>query len=182
VHLDLDGLPIILTDTAGLREGGGEIESEGMRRALARAGDADLVLWLIDSTDPKGEPPADLQRLAPLPVLNKTDQVADGGSIDALAISAKTGSGIGALLDEIKRRAADDLEEGGEPPAITRARHRIEIEAAVAALQRFVDEAGEAELAAEELRVAARHIGRLTGHIDVEEILGAIFGEFCIGK
>lgn len=182
VHLDLDGLPIILTDTAGLREGGGEIESEGMRRALARASDADLVLWLIDATDPKGEPPADLQCRAPLPVLNKTDQVAGGGSIDALAISAKTGSGIGALLDEIKRRAADNLEEGGEPPAITRARHRVEIEAAVAALQRFVDEAGEAEFAAEELRVAARHIGRLTGHIDVEEILGAIFGEFCIGK
>jgi tRNA modification GTPase len=182
VHLDLEGLPVILTDTAGLRDGGGEIESEGMRRALSRASHADLVLWLIDATDPQTEPPADLRSLDPLPVLNKIDQVADGGMVDALAISAKTGAGLGSLLDEIKRRAADDLEQGGEPPAITRARHRTEIEAAASALRRFLDEKGEAELAAEELRVAARHIGRLTGHIDVEEILGAIFGEFCIGK
>ncbi|MFD0985783.1 tRNA uridine-5-carboxymethylaminomethyl(34) synthesis GTPase MnmE [Methyloligella solikamskensis] len=182
VHLDLDGLPVILTDTAGLREGGGEIESEGMRRALSRASDADLVLWLIDATDPQTDPPADLGKLAPFPVLNKIDQVADAGAVEVLPISAKTGAGIGSLLDEIKRRAADGLEEGGEPPAITRARHRTEIEAAASALQRFLNEEGEHELAAEELRIAARHIGRLTGHIDVEEILGAIFGEFCIGK
>lgn len=182
VHLDLEGLPVILTDTAGLREGGGEIESEGMRRALSRASDADLVLWLVDATNPQTEPPADLQKLDPLPVPNKIDQIADGDVVEGLAISAKTGAGLGSLLNEIKRRAADDLEQGGEPPAITRARHRTEIEAATSALRRFLDEKGEAELAAEELRVAARHIGRLTGHIDVEEILGAIFGEFCIGK
>ncbi|ODA68026.1 tRNA modification GTPase MnmE [Methyloligella halotolerans] len=182
VHLDLDGLPVILTDTAGLREGGGEIESEGMRRARSRAAEADLVIWLIDATDPQPDPPSDLEALSPLPVLNKIDQADGPGGSDAIAISAKSGTGLERLLDVLKDRAGEGLEAAGEPPAITRARHRTEIEAAASALGRFIEEDSAAELAAEELRVAGRHIGRLTGYIDVEEILGAIFGEFCIGK
>lgn len=182
VHLDLHGLPVILTDTAGLRDGGGDIEAEGMRRALTSAGDADLVLWLIDATAPQGEPACELRDFDPLPVLNKIDRASAAGHLAPFAISAKTGEGLNRLLDEIARRASEGLDDGGEPPAITRARHRVEIAAAAAALQQFLSGEEEAELLAEELRVAARHLGRLTGQIDVEEILGAIFSEFCIGK
>ena len=97
------------------------------------------------------------------------------------ALSAKTGEGVSELVDLLAKSAEEGL-AGGEPAVITRARHRAELEAAAQALQRFRGERGGPEIKAEELRIAARHLGRLTGRIDVEEVLGAIFSEFCIGK
>jgi tRNA modification GTPase len=182
VYLDLDGLPVILTDTAGLREASGKVEIEGMRRALARAEAADLVLWLIDAKKPVSAPPESLARgrVPFLPVRNKID-LAPVGAAEGISLSAKTGEGIDTLVAELKARAREALVAGAESPAVTRARHRAELEGALAALERSRT-AGPPELKAEELRIAARHLGRLTGNIDVEEVLGAIFSEFCIGK
>ncbi len=182
VHLDLDGLPVILTDTAGLREAGGKVEIEGIRRALARAEAADLVLWLIDAKKPVSAPPEQLTRgrVPFLPVRNKID-LAPVSAAEGVSLSAKTGEGIDTLVAELKTRAREALVADAESPAVTRARHRAELEGALAALERFHTVAAP-ELRAEELRIAARHLGRLTGNIDVEEVLGAIFSEFCIGK
>jgi tRNA modification GTPase len=184
VHLDLAGLPVIVTDTAGLREVDGQVEAEGVRRALARASEADLVLWLIDATVPVPAPPEALARGRGEVVcaLNKTDLNPSLTISGAIAISAKTGDGLPGLIDLLSARASGALAAKAEAPVITRARHRAELEQAAAALQRFGDEPAAPELRAEELRVAAHHLGRLTGRIDVEEVLGAIFSEFCIGK
>jgi tRNA modification GTPase len=182
VHLDLDGLPVILTDTAGLREASGKVEVEGIRRALARVEAADLVVWLIDAKKPVSAPPEPLARgrVPFLAVRNKID-LAPVGAAEGISLSAKTGEGIDRLVAELKARAREALVAGAESPAVTRARHRAELEGALAALERSRT-AGPPELKAEELRIAARHLGRLTGNIEVEEVLGAIFSEFCIGK
>jgi tRNA modification GTPase len=183
VHLDLGGLPVIVTDTAGLREAEGAVEAEGIKRALARAGEADLVLWVVDATAPQWDAPDTriAAKTGKVSVLNKVDLVKSPQIADGLAVSAKTGEGVAALVELLADRVRDSLAVG-EPAIVTRARHRAELEAACLALERFRGERGGPELKAEELRLAARHLGRLTGRIDVEEVLGAIFAEFCIGK
>jgi len=191
VHLDLGGVPVMLIDTAGLREAEGKVEAEGIKRALARAGDADLVLWLVDATAPQWEAPAGLMprksgqigaKDGLITVLNKIDLATVAGGPDRIEVSAKTGEGIDRLVQALEEEAALATESVAGAPLLTRARHRAELEAAKAALQRFAAPSLSPELKAEELRLAARHLGRLTGHIDVEEVLGAIFAEFCIGK
>jgi tRNA modification GTPase len=122
-----------------------------------------------------------------LRVLNKIDLVHPApnaglsAQLSAIAVSAKTGEGVSELVDLLAKHAEEGLAVG-EPAVITRARHRAELEAAAEALRRYRAERGGPEIKAEELRIAARHLGRLTGRIDVEEVLGAIFSEFCIGK
>ncbi len=185
VHLDLGGLPVMLIDTAGLREAEGKIEAEGVKRALARASEANLVLWVVDASDPQWDAPRALEPCgaARIAILNKIDLAPEqAGTSDYLRVSAKTGEGIGHLVDELSEKASLAVGTGSGAPVLTRARHRAELEAAQAALERFRDPALPPELKAEELRAAAHHLGRLTGRIDVEEVLGAIFGEFCIGK
>jgi tRNA modification GTPase len=186
VHLDLGGLPVILIDTAGIREAGGKVEAEGVRRALARAEDADLVLWVIDATAPTWELPESLRGIRRIMALNKADiapNLADvsGRGEDLVKVSAKTGQGLDRLIARLDEGAAGEARPSGDV-VLTRARHRAELVPARDALQRFVNHDLGAELAAEELRIAARHLGRLTGRIDVEEILASIFSEFCIGK
>ena len=184
VHLDLGGLPVIVTDTAGIRAAQGAVEAEGIRRTLARVEDADLVLWVVDATADRNsatERPAVVGNCRQITVLNKTDLVNSGSLQSGIALSAKTGQGVSELVDLLSKYAEEGL-AGGEPAVITRARHRAELEAAAEALGRFREERGGPEIKAEELRIAARHLGRLTGRIDVEEVLGAIFSEFCIGK
>ena len=186
VHLDLGGYPAILTDTAGLRDAGGAVEAEGIRRALARAENADLRLVMLDARAP--DPDAALAALIDgdaLVALNKTDlrddpppaEVAGRG---ALAISAKTGDGLDALTERlglaVKERAAS-----GASPAPTRLRHRLALEACLAALERAREQTAP-ELRAEDLRAAAAALGRLTGRVGVEDVLDAIFRDFCIGK
>jgi tRNA modification GTPase len=182
VRLDLGGYPVILFDTAGIREAEGSIEQEGIRRALARAEQADLVLWLGDATDPAAAPPASLALARPIRAVNKTDLAAPPSGADALPLSVKTGAGLDALIARLTD-AVRDAADLGASPAITRARHRHELEHCAAALARFLDaDFTELELRAEDLREAATALGRLTGRVDVEEILGKIFSEFCIGK
>jgi tRNA modification GTPase len=114
-------------------------------------------------------------------VLNKIDRLNSLHLGGGIALSAKTGAGISELVEILANRAEEGL-AAGEPAVVTRARHRAELEAAAEALSRFREERGGPEIKAEELRLAARHLARLTGRIDVEEVLGAIFSEFCIGK
>src|SRR5262245_42001464 len=192
VHLDLGGVPVMLMDTAGLREAEGKVEAEGIRRALTRAGDADLVLWIVDATAPQWDAPRGIASRTSgggsptaVTVLNKIDlALGAGAGRDSLGVSAKTGEGIERLVDMLAEKAALGAGQGAGAPLLTRARHRVELEAALTALERYGDRAlaPAPELRAEELRVAAHHLGRLTGRIDVEEVLGAIFAEFCIGK
>ncbi len=183
VHLDLAGLPVILADTAGIRESRGAVESEGIRRALARAEDADLVVWVIDATDPAFDPPAAFQGMAVMRTLNKCDLglKREGDTKPDVVLSAKTGEGVDRLVACLERVATSEMGESRNAP-ITRARHRQALVQVRDALQRFVNQDLEPELGAEELRIAADHLGRLTGRLDVEEVLGAIFSEFCIGK
>src|SRR5262245_57309856 len=190
VHLDLGGVPVMLMDTAGLREAEGKVEAEGIRRALTRAGDADLILWIVDATAPQWDAPRGIASRTSgggsptaVTVLNKIDlALGAGAGRDSLGVSAKTGEGIERLVDMLAEKAALGAGQGAGAPLLTRARHRVELEAALTALERYGDRALAPELRAEELRVAAHHLGRLTGRIDVEEVLGAIFAEFCIGK
>jgi tRNA modification GTPase len=196
IALDLDGFPFILRDTAGLRETESPVEQEGIRRALASARDADIVLLMQDASAPRPEgAPAELlakeegqiadKARITLTLFNKVD-LAPGASPhhSALAISAKTGQGLDALKTALVH-IAEEIYGAGDTPLITRARHRQEIDRARAALKAFLESASagqETELAAEHLREASDALGRLTGRLDVEDVLGQIFQEFCIGK
>jgi tRNA modification GTPase len=178
VQLDLDGYPVTVIDTAGIRETDDPVEQEGVRRARARAAEADLVLWLFDSaTSARPEEAA-----VPLwMVRNKIDLGADRAGAD-FEISADRGDGIPALISALVSFAQDffGTDEGG---LITRDRQRQLLQQTASSLQRSIlmFEQGE-ELAAEDLRAAAYALGRLLGRVDVEDILDVIFREFCIGK
>ena len=199
VHLDLGGYPVIVADTAGLRDisddgggdGGDEIEIEGMRRARLKAGDADLRLAVFDGeawpeTDPATAALVDGDTLV---VVNKADLKAPKPPLavkgePALAISALTGDGIEGLLSAMTARL-EGLMGTAASPALTRVRHREALEECLGALGRVVaadGNDGKPELAAEDLRLAARALGRITGRVDVEDVLDVIFRDFCIGK
>lgn len=196
VQLDLDGYPVTVIDTAGIRETDDPVEQEGVRRARARADDADLVLWLVEAeqaVDP------DAMRSLRRPgegedrsggsvwiVRNKID-LGGGGDGDVtpcreFGISASRGDGIPELVEALVKFAAEFF-GASEGAVVTRARQRELLSRAADSLRRSLGlvEDGE-ELAAEELRAAAYALGRLLGRVDVEDVLGAIFQKFCIGK
>ena len=184
VALDLVGYPVLLCDTAGLRPAADPVEEEGVRRARARAGSADLKLVLYDATAPEdcdylGEL---LERNAIL-VANKTDLLPPGAPPPrGFPLSVKTGTGIDALLARLGAEVAARLAPG-DAPLVTRARHRAALEECRAALLRVGDaDTRTPELAAEDLRAAARALGRITGRVDVEDMLDRLFAEFCVGK
>jgi tRNA modification GTPase len=183
VRLELGGVPVLLADTAGLRDAPDEIEAEGVRRARRRAEEADIVLAVF-ATD-RAPDAETLAMVAPgvLVVANKTDLAPAGarlGGEAVLAVSARTGEGLDALqaaLAEAATVRAGLSEEAG----LTRPRHRAALMEAAA----WLDEAAAAplpELASESLRAAVRALGRLTGHVGVEDVLDVVFGDFCIGK
>jgi tRNA modification GTPase len=183
VQLDLDGYPVTVIDTAGIRETVDPVEQEGVRRARARAEEADLVLWLVDGSD--GEHPPDSS--IPLWILrNKIDlEVAarrGGVGRAGFEISAARGDGVPELISALVR-FAEDFFGRGEGGVVTRERQRDLLQLTVAALHRSIAmfDHGE-EFAAEDLRIAAYALGRLLGRVDVEDILDVIFREFCIGK
>jgi tRNA modification GTPase len=189
VRLDLGGVPVVLTDTAGLRDAVGKVEQEGIRRTLARAEDADLVLWVVDALAPVPEPAGALRGgQAPiLAVANKCDAVTGALAFPAdIRLSAKTGDGLERLTDELARRAVDaagDQAAGDLVP--TSERQRVILQAALNHLEGFARGRSEdrpIELLAEDLRLAGQQLGRLTGRIDAEDVLGAVFARFCIGK
>ncbi|WP_298882374.1 tRNA uridine-5-carboxymethylaminomethyl(34) synthesis GTPase MnmE [uncultured Bradyrhizobium sp.] len=186
VQLDLDGYPVTVIDTAGIRETDDPVEQEGVRRARARAEDADLVLWLVEG---EGAANPDAMRSGDLPggpiwvVRNKIDLGgASAGPSGEFQISASRGDGIPALVEALVGFAADFFGTT-EGALVTRARQRDLLSRASESLRQSLElvEEGE-ELAAEELRAAAYALGRLLGRVDVEDVLGAIFQKFCIGK
>jgi tRNA modification GTPase len=179
VHCDLGGLPVAIVDTAGLRESGDAIEREGVARARARAQDADLVLWLIPPEGEAGDPPV-ARRL--LRVATKADLMRSRHDCD-LAISATTGEGLAELIGMVRNEAEAALGQGDA--IVTRERHRKALERAHGFVARALDmlEAGDpVELVAEEVRLASRAIGEITGRVDVEHVLDRLFSSFCIGK
>ncbi len=184
VRLDLEGLPVVVSDTAGIREAQGSIETEGIRRTLAHAREADLVVWISDATAPATPPPPELRDRVLL-VVNKID-LAEAG--DGLGISAKTGRGIDTLTNRLAQAARERIGVA-DSPAITRARYREHLNACMSACEAFMASSPEGmascpdiELRAEDLRQAVHALGRITGRVDVEDVLGEIFGRFCIGK
>lgn len=191
VHMDLDGFPVSLIDTAGLREAGDDIEREGIVRATGRLEDADVVLWVTDTRDHGLGMPDEIDQSRTIwTVLNKCDLEAAPHDTDSgpesgehfYQISAHTGEGLSSLVAALSTKAADLL-SGGESVVVTRARHRAALENCLhhitAALGQW---GGEPELVAEDLRLAARALGRITGRVDVEDLLDVIFRDFCIGK
>jgi tRNA modification GTPase len=186
LHLDLGGYPVLLADTAGLRESGNKIETEGVRRALARAAHADLKIIVIDGAVWPVIPAATRAQIdaQSILVLNKADllpaplQALSGHQL--IAVSALNGGGLVDLLSALKARAAGLL-ASGDQPVLTRLRHREALEDCCRTLARGLA-VGAVELKAEEFRLAARALGRITGRVDVEDVLDVIFREFCIGK
>ncbi len=188
VHLDLGGYPVILADTAGLRDAADAVEIEGVRRAIARAATADLKIALFDATSwPDVDARTrDLVDADTMVVVNKSDLAPVPGDAamagrQALAVSLKTGTGVEAFLQALAREVDQRLAGNESAPVLTRVRHRHALEACHEALARSVF-ASAPELMAEDLRLALRALGRITGRVDVEDILDAIFREFCIGK
>jgi len=179
VAVDLGGYPVILADTAGLRDSDDPVEQEGLRRARARAETAALRLYVFDASDPLAAAAAAAWRDArTLLVANKTDLVA-APPAGALPVSALTGAGVAELVAALAARVAADYRDSA--PLLTRARHREALLDAAAALRR-AGEADLAELRAEDLRLGWRALGRITGSVDVEGLLDVIFREFCLGK
>jgi tRNA modification GTPase len=188
VRLDIAGYPVVISDTAGLRETSGKIEQEGIRRAMARTREAELVLWLVDATAPDMVvPPGIGEEATPvITVLSKADSL-PGHLHDkipgaALQVSSLTGHGLPELTayiaEEVKTRLG-----GVSGPGPSQQRHRFGIESCLSALDRYLTAPStDAELRAEDLRQAADALGRIVGVIEPEEVLGAIFGRFCIGK
>ncbi|MDP6874825.1 MAG: tRNA uridine-5-carboxymethylaminomethyl(34) synthesis GTPase MnmE [Alphaproteobacteria bacterium] len=181
VYLNLGGYPVVLADTAGLRESGNAIEAEGVRRARARGAQADLKIVLYDCAATPEPGPAVLEMLGDdgILVANKIDR-ASAPPRQGLPLSIKTGEGLAGLLQRLEAEAGQRMADSGAP-GLTRLRHRLGLEGCRDALMRGLEER-EVELVAEDVRLAARHLGRITGRVDVEDILGVVFGEFCIGK
>jgi tRNA modification GTPase len=190
VQLDLDGYPVTVIDTAGIRDTDDPVEQEGVRRARARAAEADLVLWLVDAQHEEH------QHEVAVPVWvvrNKIDL--DGEGLDApmayssqgsgrasFAISASRGDGIPQLISALIVFAQDYF-GSGEAGLIGRERQRQLLQQTAVSLQRSLGAVREGEeLAAEDLRSAVHSLGRLLGRVDVEDILDVIFREFCVGK
>ena len=187
VHIELAGVPTVLADTAGLRDTQDAVEAEGVRRAAAWAQDADLRLWVVDAAATTYPPPSWLREKDVI-VASKSDLAAkeaigpDGSTWNIVRTSTVTRGGMDGLRAILQRWAADIM-SGAEAPVVTRERHRARLLAAVAHLDRAVyAQSPSVELLAEDARLAARELERLTGRIDAESVLGEIFGAFCIGK
>jgi tRNA modification GTPase len=235
VHLDLEGLPVTLLDTAGIRDTDDPIEVEGVRRARERSAGADLVLWVVDAGDSsrpdearsvtwpngpagrsgrvpvwlirnkidldqnfvrrnerrvqskqKSEPSVRVNKLltnAANNSLREKNEIEFTFSESQFDISAKTGEGFDTLLDALAR-LADKFLAGAESALVTRERHRLALQDTLSALRRALAPglSSREDLLAEELRLAARALGRLTGRVDVDDVLDVIFRDFCIGK
>jgi len=181
VTLDLAGFAVTLADTAGLRTDAGAVEREGMRRALDRARDADLKLALVDAArwDETWAAVRDQVDDSTIVVANKSDLDPVSRETSSLAVSCTTGEGLDDLVALLSQRIRESWDGALAGP--TRERHRAGLEQAAAALER-AQHGEEAALVAEDLRLAATALGRITGRVDVEDLLDVIFSEFCIGK
>jgi len=198
VAMVLGGVPVTLSDTAGLREAEDEIEQEGVRRARLRAEEADLRLLVtapdVELSELEGGSVKDIMKPGDFWLHNKSDLVspasadvaaskyADGANYRHYTVSAETEQGIDDLLNQLSSEISRRFGLS-ERPSLTRARHRKALEEAVLFLQSAMDARSRGlELAAEDLRMSSRALGRITGAVDVEALLDIVFADFCIGK
>ena len=188
-HLNIDGYPVVVSDTAGIRESKNEIEKKGIKLALSKAEDADLKLMVLDakSVDFKGVL-KDLMDENTILVVNKSDLIKDDlnneiNKFEHVLISIKNNKNIDILISKIKNKLKNKFIIS-EDIFITRERHRHNLELCLNNLINFnkKNDAYELDKAAEDLRLATRHLGMIVGKVDVEELLGSIFNDFCIGK
>ncbi|MBT4494591.1 MAG: tRNA uridine-5-carboxymethylaminomethyl(34) synthesis GTPase MnmE [Gammaproteobacteria bacterium] len=184
----LDGIPLRLIDTAGIRRTGDAIETEGVRRAVAASEQADLVIAVVDASLDKPQQKLDLEELeaasgAGMVIVSNKIDLAGAGAYEGIAVSAKTGEGMEALKTNLKKHLGVD---GSTESGFTaRTRHVNALEQALAAVDKGHGELtrnGAGELLAEELRFCQRHLEEITGEFSADDLLGEIFSTFCIGK
>ena len=188
-HLNLDGYPVIVSDTAGIRDSKDEIEQKGVKLALHRADDADLKLVIIDgNSNDLNKTLKDFVDENAILVVNKSDLL--NGDLNEkfkkheyVLVSIKNNSNLDQLIYKIKNKLKNKF-ISNEDILITRERHRQHLEHCIAYLKSFKNKKGSKEFdkAAEDLRLATRHLGMIVGKVDVEELLDSIFNDFCIGK
>jgi tRNA modification GTPase len=188
-YLNIDGYPVILADTAGIRKVKNKVEKEGIQRAIKKAKNADLTLVMIDNSLKQID--KDLKKLINencILVFNKSDlnkKIPKNEFIknDQILISAKDNQNIDKLVKTIKDKLSKKFTNANNI-LVTRERHRVKLNDALKEIEKFLkkDQQKEIETAAEDLRLATRHLGSIVGKVDVEEILGSIFQDFCIGK
>ena len=192
VRLQLAGYKVILADTAGLRDTLDEVEAEGVRRARRRAEAADLRLWVVDGAGVEASPAPDALRPGDLCLVAKADLPVGGAAAQALVeavaqglephrLSAHRAEDIAALEAVLSQHVIAAL-GSAEPPSATRLRHAALLAEAVQRLESALGLSAEPELAAEDVRLAARALDRITGKIGPEDVLDRIFSTFCIGK
>ncbi len=197
VHLDIKGYPVILADTAGIREHADSIEQEGIRRSLERAKAADIKIVVLDVAEVAGcrlqvagaldlLATCDMQPATTIILLNKSDllpplPLSPIHDIIPIPFSVKERFGVDSLMQAIEEKIGGTIPP--ERSFITRQRHRLHLETALSHMQRYTHMQNQGiELRCEELRLAATEIGKITGRIPVDEVLGEIFSNFCIGK
>ena len=188
-HLNLDGYPVIISDTAGIRDSKDEIEKKGIKLSLKRAEDADLKIIILE---PKS---IDFKRFLKtlvdersIVIVNKMDREdlevnEEIKKLDPVYISVKKNINLDSLVAEIKKNLENKFISTADI-FITRSRHRENIINCINHLKKFYDKSSleDFDKGAEDLRLAIRHLGSIVGKVDVEEILGSIFNDFCIGK
>ena len=188
-HLNIDGYPVIISDTAGIRDSKDEIEKKGIKLSLKKAENADLKLVVVDAKSINLSPfLSDLLKGNAILVVNKSDLLRnkldqDVSKFNHVLISLKDNLNIDKLISEIKNNLKSKF-ISEEDILITRERHRQHLIQCIEHLKKFLNKNDnkEFDMAAEDLRLATRHLGMIVGKVDVEEILGSIFNDFCIGK
>ena len=185
-YLNIDGYPVILADTAGIRDSKNEIEKKGVLLAIKKSQDSDLNIILIDNSSKQvGDKILNVINNNSIVVLNKSDVYSkiNHNFKEAILISVKKKKNIDTLINKIKEKLREKFITS-DNVLITRERHREKLNACLKEIDRFLkkDQNKDIEMAAEDLRLATRHLGGIVGKVDVEEILGSIFKDFCIGK
>jgi len=186
-YLNIDGYPVILADTAGIREAKNEIEKKGIALALSKSKEADLTIIMIDNSSKTiNNKIKDLINKDSIILLNKSDiNNNQNHKFDAetIMVSVKNNKNIDILIKKIKEKLSNNFTTNNST-LITRERHRVKLIDCLKEIDKFLkkDQNKDIELAAEDLRVATRYLGSIVGKVDVEEILGSIFKDFCIGK
>ena len=186
-YLNLDGYPVILADTAGIRDAKNEVEKKGISLALGKSKEADLNIIVIDNSSKKiNKEIKNMINKDTIILLNKSDVSDKQNHIfeaDSILASVKSNKNIDKLINLIKTKLSKKFSSNNSA-LITRERHRVKLNECQKEIDKFLkkDQNKDLELAAEDLRMATRHLGSIVGKVDVEEILGSIFKDFCIGK
>ena len=187
IFLNIDGYPVILADTAGIRETNNKIEKKGISLALSKSKEADLNIIMIDNSSINiNKKIKDLINSDSIVLLNKSDIKGNHNhkfDADTILVSVKKNKNIDQFIKKLKEKLSKKF-TSNKSVIVTRERHRVKLHACMKEIDKFLekDQNKDIELAAEDLRMATRHLGSIVGKVDVEEILGSIFKDFCIGK